>query len=235
MVSIILIILVFITYSILPNYYYRNKSNKVIKHIDGNNEIALTFDDGPDSEYTPLLLDLLKEHEIKATFFLVADKAMTNKEIFKRIVSEGHSVGLHSFKHKSAWLSLPWQTKEDFKQSVNTLERLGYPVKFFRPPWGTFNLLTQYYAERNNFKTILWSVEAKDWSSSSTAEQIRDRVVNNVKSGDIIVLHDSNGAEKAPERTIQALKEILPNLKSQGYIFVTIDDKLGGVKSEQTA
>lgn len=230
----ILIIIAFIIYSILPNYYYRNKSNKVIKHINSKNEIALTFDDGPDSKYTPLLLALLKEHEIKATFFLVADKAKTNKDIYMRIISEGHSVGLHSLKHKSAWLSLPWQTKKDFEQSVRALENLGQRVKFFRPPWGTFNLLTQYYAERNNLKTILWSIEAKDWSSSSTAEQIRDRIADNVKSGDIIVLHDSNGADKAPERTIRALREIIPIIKSQGYTFVTVDEKLGGVKSEQT-
>ena len=231
----VLIIATFLIYSIIPNYYYRNKSNKVIKYINGTNEIALTFDDGPDSKYTPLLLDLLKEQEVKATFFLVADKALTSKDIYKMIISEGHSVGLHSFSHKSAWLSLPWQTKKDFEQSVKTLNNLGHRVKFFRPPWGTFNLLTQYYAESNNLKTILWSVEAKDWSSSSTVEQIRNRVVDSIKSGDIIVLHDSNGADKAPERTIRALREIIPNLKNQGYTFITIDEKLGGVKSEQTA
>lgn len=226
-------IVIFLMYEVIPDYYNRNLSRKVIKRFRSNNEIALTFDDGPDSRYTPKLLDLLKEHGVKASFFVVAENAVENQDIFFRMIEEGHSVGLHSLNHRSAWLSFPWQTQADFSKSVKLFKKLGVNIKFFRPPWGKFNILTQYNADKHNLKTILWSLSAKDWSRFVTSNDIKNSIVDNIKAGDIIVLHDSNGAEGAPLRTIDALNEAIPKLKEMGYNFVIVDKILEGVDYEE--
>lgn len=224
MEGLIFIVSVFILYEAIPNYYYRNISNKVIKRLGNKKEIALTFDDGPDTLYTPLLLDLLKKYNVKASFFLVANKMQENVQILDRMVKEGHTVGLHSRSHRSAWLNFPWSTGNDFKDSLKLFKDKGIDIKFFRPPWGTFNLLTQYNADIHKLKTVLWTLEAKDWSARTTVEYIKNQILNNIKPGDIIVLHDSNGALGAPERTIAALGDIIPELKDKDYKFVTLDE-----------
>ncbi len=227
------IIIVSLVYIIIPNYYNTKISNKVIRRLKSNNEIALTFDDGPDKKYTPILLNLLKKNNVKATFFVVAEKAVRNKEIFYRIIKEGHSIGLHSLNHKSAWLSFPWETQMDFSKSINIVKKLGVKVRFFRPPWGKFNMLTQYNADKYKLITVLWSLTPKDWSRFVTSNDIESNIVNNIKAGDIVLLHDSNGAKEAPLRTIDALEDAIPKLKEMGYNFVGIDKILEGVDYEE--
>lgn len=226
-------IIISLMYTVIPDYYNRKFSRKVTKRLKSNHEIALTFDDGPDGEYTPRLLDLLKKNDVKASFFVVAEKAVANHDIFNRMVKEGHSIGLHSLNHKSAWLSLPWKTQVDFSKSVMLFEGLGIRLRFFRPPWGKFNILTQYNADKYGLKTILWTLSAKDWSRFVTANDIKNSIIENIKAGDIIVLHDSNGAEGAPSRTIEALEEAIPKLKEMGYSFVIIDEILEGGEYEE--
>lgn len=229
------IIFMLSVYTVLPNYYFRNISKSVLKKFKTEKKvIALTFDDGPDKKYTPILLDLLKKYNIKCTFFVVAEKAYDNKEIIDRMLTDGHSVGLHSLKHQSAWLSFPWKPKKDFDLSLNYMSKLGIRPEFFRPPWGTFNLLTQYYAGKNNLNTVLWSMNAADWSKKTTTNDIVSKITNKIKPGDILVLHDSNGAEGAPMRTITALEEILPHLLIEGYEFITLHELNNNFNSDST-
>lgn len=229
------IIFVLSAYTILPNFYFRNISKSVIKKFETQKKvIALTFDDGPDKEYTPILLDLLKKYNIKCTFFVVAEKAHNNKHIIDRMLSDGHSIGLHSLKHQSAWLSFPWKSKNDFNLSLGYMSELGIKPEFFRPPWGTFNQLTHYYANKNNLNTVLWSINASDWSKGTTTDDIIDKVTKNIKPGDILVLHDSNGAEGAPLRTISALDKILPQLLDEGYEFITLHQLNDNIHIENT-
>ncbi len=224
------LIILFMLYSYAPNYYYRNMSKNIVKRFNSQKkEIALTFDDGPDKRYTPILLDILKQNNVKCTFFIVAEKALETPSLLKRIIEEGHSVGLHSLNHRSAWLSAPWQTKNDFKKSIKILEDLGYKTSYFRPPWGTFNLFTSYYASKHNLKVVLWSSDFKDWRKSVSKYKLKSKILKDIKNGDIIVLHDSNGAKGAPKKMISALDETIPKLKEKGYKFVTIDEKYGGV------
>lgn len=233
-IILLLLGLIVIVYLIVPNYYFRNLSKKIVRKIESpKKEIALTFDDGPDAKYTNDLLDILKKYEVKCTFFLIAEKALKNKNIFQRMVKEGHVVALHSLNHRSAWLSSPWQTKKDFQKSLKIFESLGYELKLTRPPWGTFNLFTQYYAEKHHLQTILWSLNAQDWSRKTTSEEIIEKIVDRVTAGDIIVLHDSNGAQGAPARTLKAVDVIIPQLQSSGFEFVTINQKVGAQPNDQ--
>lgn len=228
------LVILFMGYEVIPNYYNKYISRKIIRNINRRKkEIALTFDDGPNPRYTNELLDLLKKHDIKCTFFIVAENSLKNRDLLERIIYEGHSIGLHSLKHKHAWLSTPLETKKDFEMSLKIFKELGVNIKFFRPPWGTFNLLTQYLAEKWGLKTILWSINARDWSDKVTSKQIAEKIINHIQNGDIILLHDSGGAEGAPKRTIEALKEIIPKLKDDGYNFVTMDEKAGDLEYEK--
>lgn len=226
-------IVIYLIYTVIPDYYNHRFSKRVIKRLKSNNEIALTFDDGPDRRYTPRLLDLLKECGVKASFFVVAEKAVENQDVFFRMIEEGHSIGLHSLKHRNAWLSLPWKTQTDFSKSIKLFKEMGVNIRFFRPPWGKFNILTQYNADKHGLKTVLWTLSARDWSRFVTASDIKDAIINNIKAGDIIVLHDSNGAEGAPLRTIDALKDAIPKLKEMGYNFAALDKILEGVDYEE--
>jgi peptidoglycan-N-acetylglucosamine deacetylase len=209
------------TYAILPNLYYRNISNEVVKRAPTKDKLlALTFDDGPDPKYTPKLLDVLQKNGVKCTFFVLAERALKYPHLIRRMVEEGHHVGLHSLKHMNPIFRLPNQTKRDFEEAVEIMKNLGVRVRYFRPPWGIFNPVTFYYAKAYNFKVILWSIHAADWSRWTTVECIADRLINKVKPGDIVLLHDSRGAPNAPERTIKALEIALPKLKEKGYSFM---------------
>lgn len=212
-------------YTILPNIYCRLFSKAVIKRVDAKDKvIALTFDDGPDPQYTPKLLDVLKENNVKGTFFILASRAAKYPDLVKRIVDEGHSIGLHSFKHISEAIMSPFRTKKDFYKSLSILDELEVKVDLFRPPWGIFNLMTYRYAMLCNCKIVLWSIHALDWSKFVTVNFIRKRLINKVKPGDIILLHDGRGAKDAPKRTIYALETVIPVLKKKGYKFVLAKD-----------
>ncbi|MFP4697195.1 MAG: polysaccharide deacetylase family protein [Eubacteriales bacterium] len=220
-----LILFFFLIYNFLPNFYARNISKNVLHTLALNGKkIALTFDDGPDQRYTNEILDLLKEYSIKATFFVVAEKVKSNISIIKRMKEEGHLIALHSLRHKSAWLMGPYETMKEIPKSKKILSQLDIEIDYFRPPWGTFNLLTLYSATKNKLKTILWSVEAYDWRKDNSGVLISNLLLNRIKEQSIIVLHDSGGAEFAPINTIEGLKITIPKLLEKGYEFVTVEE-----------
>lgn len=212
-------------YAVVPSLYYRGFSNKIIKKAPTKDKvIALTFDDGPSPQYTPRLLDVLKKNNVKCTFFVLAENAQKYPDIIKRIEDEGHYIGLHSLKHRNAIFSLPHQTRKNFSKALNIMDNLGIKVEFFRPPWGIFNPSTNYYAKANNLKVILWSIHAMDWSRWVTEDYIKNKLINNIKSGDIILLHDGRGSKNSPMKTIGALQTVLPVLKRKGYRFILAKD-----------
>ncbi len=230
LVLLIVLLIVFLGYMVIPNYMARNRALEVMKKITNQDKksIALTFDDGPDPSYTNRLLDILKENDVKATFFLVADKARKNRDIVERMKAEGHGIGMHSLYHKSAWLSLPHQTIKEFSKSLSIFSDLGLHITYFRPPWGTFNALTLRGALKHKLKVILWTVEAFDWRKDNTPAKIEQILLRRIEDKDIIVLHDSGGAIGAPENTLIALETTIPKLLKEGFHFVTVDEGLAG-------
>lgn len=222
---IIVVALIFLIHSIIPTYYNKLLNKDVLKNMTGKNEIALTFDDGPDKRYTEKLLDVLKENNIKAMFFVVAKDAEKEPEIIKRMLRENHVVGLHSLEHKNAWLYSYNYVKKDFIESINIMKNLGVGVNYYRPPWGHTNIFSNQFVKKYNLKMTLWDVMAEDWSKDSTVEIIVNKLMDRTKENSIICLHDagenSGGAVGAPERTIEALKIAIPKLKASGFKFVT--------------
>lgn len=153
--------------------------------------VALTFDDGPDPEVTPGVLDILYQHGVKATFFVVSSKAERYPDIIRRIVAEGHTLGIHSQRHHHAWLSFPWATWREWEKANQTLENIaGHPLEWVRPPWGTFNLVLWFWLKKENKRAVLWNAEGHDWQEKRTPESIVERILKKTREGTIIVLHD---------------------------------------------
>ncbi|MCR1954295.1 polysaccharide deacetylase family protein [Clostridioides mangenotii] len=220
-----IILLLFLAHSILPTYYNKLYNRNITKKTKGKKRIMLTFDDGPDPRYTNDLLDILKDNNVRATFFVVANNAKGNPDIINRMLEEGHEVALHSLEHKNAWLYSYFYTKKDFLESLNIMKKLGVDVKHYRPPWGHTNIFSAAFARKHNLKIILWSVMAEDWEKDATVEVIVERLKRRTRGNSIICLHDSGensgGADGAPRRTIDALKIAIPELKASGFRFIT--------------
>lgn len=191
-------------------------------------KLILTFDDGPDSRYTSKFLDIIKDEQIKATFFVVASNALKNQSIIERMKQENICIGLHSLRHTHPYLCGYYATKRDFEHSINIMKKLGCNIKFYRPPWGKPNIYTKKFLLKHGLHMVLWDVMVGDWKARSTPESIVDRIEKQVFDGAIICLHDSGdkygGAKGAPLNTIDALKIVIPRLKKKGYKFITMEE-----------
>lgn len=212
-------------YTIVPTLKQRKK-HRIKKDNRVRSEemtLYLTFDDGPSEKYTPMILDLLKNEGVTASFFVVGDFAAANSEIMKRMKEEGHLIGLHSQKHVCSMFQGCCKTKNDMGNCIAQLNAFGIEPKHYRPPWGQFNIFTEKTAQNNNLNIVLWDVMAEDWQATISSEEIFNRLMKRVEDGSIICLHDGRGRKGAPERTLQALSKAIPIWKEDGYKFETVE------------
>ena len=206
-----------------PMKYFREFSSK----SGCRSEIMLTFDDGPDPAYTGRLLDLLDSYGIKAAFFTVGSFASANPELIRRMKDGGHTVGLHSYSHRSAYLMSAAQTRRDLSMSAAAVMRLGINPRFYRPPWGHTTPALQQAASNLGIMPVFWSVMAQDWQADLDSDEIASRLLCRTVPGSIICLHDGRGKNCAPGRTIAALEKVLPIWLKEGYRFVTPEEVYG--------
>lgn len=189
--------------------------------------IALTFDDGPDPRFSNDVLDVLKQYNVPATFFVLGSKAVANPDIVKRMQNEGHVIGNHTYSHPNLVKVSDLQTLErEVTKTEDALNGIiGYRTKLFRPPFGFLNNELVEKLGKMNYYVIGWSVDSLDWQEDPP-EVITSRVVDNIQSGSIILMHD--GAEPSGDRTntIKSLRQIIPALQEQGYEFVTVPELL---------
>lgn len=217
-------------YMLLPYILTRIIGYGVFSKARTSNAIALTFDDGPHPKYTPLLLDLLKKHDAKATFFVLGAMAEKYPDLIRRMHEEGHQIGIHNYTHKTNWLLFPWSVRTDhIKKSADIVEDIiGTRPAFYRPPWGVINFFDLYLRKR--FHIVLWSVMVSDWRSSEPrdADRMRDKLMAQCKGGAVVLLHDSGetlgAVPEAPGYMLKALDEVLNQLKPQGMQFVRVDE-----------
>ncbi|MED4204934.1 polysaccharide deacetylase family protein [Neobacillus mesonae] len=222
------IIFFILFYTVVPYFLSRGLGLKVLKRVNDPSKIAFTFDDGPDPIYTPIILDLLKKNDVKATFFVVGSKAENQHDLIQRIHQEGHLIGIHNYVHHSNWFMSPWKIRKGLEATAKIIETItGERPVYYRPPWGMLNLFD--FVKRDKYKIILWSIMAEDWRTSGGSEKIKHRL-SNIKGGDVILLHDCGdtlGAElDAPRNTINALKDVFKTVKTKGYTCVRVDDFL---------
>lgn len=188
--------------------------------------LALTFDDGPHPIYTEEILDILKEYDVKATFFILGKHGELYPEILQRQKEEGHEIGIHSYNHINLRKEKAEVIESEFNRTQEIIYRsTGEKARVFRPPYGTYNQAVYDIAMKNDCKIILWTYyqDSRDWSNPGV-DKIVETVVSQATNGDIILFHDHN--EASENQTIEALKIILPELISRGYSFATVSELL---------
>ncbi|MBO8159603.1 polysaccharide deacetylase family protein [Thermosyntropha sp.] len=214
-----------------PNMENWKKQRIVITGIETNEKvIALTFDDGPDTENTSLILDILKKHDAKATFFVLGQRAKKYPNLIKRMAEDGHEVGNHSFSHPDFNHKDRKSIREEIVKTNQIILRLtGKKPLFFRPPGGYLSYEMVDLVMKENMIIGYWSYiqDPKDWQGRK-GEDIAAYIINHIKPGQIIILHDGvpNGVE-----TARALDIFIPKLKKEGYRFVTMTELIKAEKS----
>lgn len=223
--------------------FYMVKIPKIIKRLFFNqiwnipnteNAVYLTFDDGPNPEITEKVLEILSKHQIKATFFCIGDNVRKHPEIFKKIISENHAIGNHTFNHLKGWKTstqtyientvlceeelLKFQVSNSKSQSEHLKLDTGHS-KLFRPPYGKITPWQSYKLRKLGYKIIMWDVLSKDYDVNLTPEICYENVIKNVTSGSIIVFHDS---VKAQKNILNSLDKTIETLKSKGFNFEKI-------------
>jgi peptidoglycan/xylan/chitin deacetylase (PgdA/CDA1 family) len=179
--------------------------------------IAMTFDDGPSAENTPRLLEMLKQRNIKATFFLIGQNAASNPDIVRRILADGHEIGNHSWTHPQlSKLSDDRVTAEITKTQDAIKDASGFSPTLLRPPYGAITPRQREWIENQfGLNVILWSVDPFDWKRPG-ASVITQRILSQVRPGAIILSHDIH------KQTVDAMPATLDGLLAKGYKFATV-------------
>lgn len=220
----LLFILIWIIITAIGSFQIRwNYHLKSLNHnykISGNN-ISITFDDGPNPEFTPEVLKILKEYEQHATFFLIGEKAEINQELVKQIINEGHSIGSHSYSHaKTFGFFSSEKIVGELQKSNKVLKEItGKEVMLFRPPFGVTNPNIKKAIKSTNHLSIGWSKRSYDTTNSSE-EKVFQNITKNLVKGDVILLHDSSA------KTLRVLERLLLFMKTQNLTSIPVDKLL---------
>ena len=185
--------------------------------------VALTFDDGPHPQYTEQVLNLLDQYEAKGTFFLVGEHAENNPEIVYRMYEDGHEIANHTYTHPFT-KSVPIVMKEIEQANDVLFSITGYAPTLFRPVEGQYTDELVEEIVKEGYKLVMWSwhQDTEDWKDPGV-DKIVDKVLSGIEEGNIVLFHDGGGNR---EQTVKALEKILPELKKQGYKFITVSEML---------
>ncbi|MAO49000.1 MAG: polysaccharide deacetylase family protein [Aequorivita sp.] len=207
----------------MPRFIQRLYPERIWAFSREEKSIYLTFDDGPIPEVTPWVLDELKKYNAKATFFCIGENVQKHPEIFQRILSEGHSVGNHTFNHLNGWKT----ATSEYIENVDKAEaQMGNNSKFkiqdsrlFRPPYGKITSKQAKILQRKGFKIVMWDIISYDYDANTSPEKCLQNVLKNIKPGSVVVFHDSLKAEKNLRFLLPKVLEII---KEDGYLVESI-------------
>ena len=180
--------------------------------------VYLTFDDGPDPETTPDILDVLRRHRVLATFFVVGRQVQAHPDIVRRISAEGHTIGGHTFSHQAPQETTSKELIGEIRQTDLLLRKIiGQGCRLFRPPFGklTFTKLFRLWADRRTI--VLWNRDPKDFSTSSSKRLATWFRANPLVAGDVILLHDTSAS------TATVLDEVIVHTRRSGLDFSPLD------------
>ncbi len=187
-------------------------------------QISLTFDDGPHPSLTPKILQILAKYDVPATFFMVGQNVINYPTAAKQVILAGHEVGNHTFTHPHIAALNEKAIFEEIGKCEDALEELcEYRPHLLRTPQGALTENLERCLAEDDYILVLWSLDTRDWDNKSTA-YIVQAVLQNIKAGDIILMHDYIGYNS---KTPEALEQIIPKLLAEGYEFVTVSALLG--------
>ena len=200
----------------------------VVKRGPARPMVALTFDDGPDPTYTPLILDTLAAAGVQATFFMVGRQVDAFPEVARAVAKAGHDIGNHTYGHRHLSTLAPRGAAEEVERGAAAVaEATGIPPRYFRPPWGMFNWTAYVRAGQLGEDRILWSVRPEGWLRGVSAGEMAARVIRRAHPGAIVDLHDRGGHPTTPRATWAALAGMIAGLRARGYSVVPLRTLLG--------
>lgn len=205
-----------------------SKNKELLEKYDGiamgnkkEKIVYLTFDEGYEAGYTPKLLDILKQNNVKAAFFITAHYLNTQSELVQRMIDGGHIVGNHTVNHKS----MPDLTDEQIKSEVMNLhttiyEKYGYEMKYIRPPKGEYSERTVNFTNTLGYKTVMWSFAYDDWDEKKQGreEYAKEKILKNIHNGAVILLHGNS------KDNVNVLDYCIKEIKKMGYEFKSLDE-----------
>lgn len=204
------------------------KNKEILEEFNGiaigNKEdkyIYLTFDEGYEAGYTRQILSILKENNVKATFFITAHYLNTQPELVKEMLDYGHIVGNHTVNHKS----MPTLTEEQINSEVMDLhksmyEQFGYEMKYIRPPMGEFSEKSLNKINSLGYKTVMWSFAYEDWNENKQPDEqaAKKKIIDNIHNGEIMLLHGNS------KTNTNILGDVIKEIKNMGYEFKSLDE-----------
>jgi peptidoglycan/xylan/chitin deacetylase (PgdA/CDA1 family) len=206
-------------------------NGRVVTHgLRTEKRVALTYDDGPNSPSTELLLDALDDWNVKATFFCVGDNAVRHADIVKRAFAEGHVIGNHSMLHSRKTGLKPREDAHIDRCSEALFDILGVMPRFYRPPWGWLTPWETNRLQIRGLTIVGWDVYTYDWREQPPhGAEMAAGIERDVLPGSIILMHDGRPNVDCPERpqTVLATTQAIRRLREAGYEFVTVADLLG--------
>lgn len=181
--------------------------------------VALTFDDGPDAEETPRVLDVLKRHGVRATFFVVGERIEAHPELLLRMLSEGHTIGNHTSTHTA---SLPLKRSRTIAEEIDRTRTLvtrltGFRMRLFRPPFGVTNPNVARAVRRTGVVSVGWSIRSLD-TMKGDRQRVLERILSHLHPGGVVLLHDR------VEGAAELLDKLLVELKARNYTAATVDE-----------
>jgi peptidoglycan/xylan/chitin deacetylase (PgdA/CDA1 family) len=199
--------------------------------------LALTFDDGPNPEQTPRLLELLARHDAKATFFLIGEWAEREPGLIRELAARGHAIGNHTYTHPTMPAHGAKRIREELRRCREAVEASGETFStvdgaaLMRPPYGRRRPGTLKTMREEGYVPVTWSITGYDWRAHTTARAITRRC-KRAKEGDIILLHDGSSKEPAADRhkSIETVEALLDHFGPQGYSFVTVPELVAAAR-----
>ena len=196
--------------SLLPKSFFFTHGNR------SSNQIALTFDDGPDPDQTPRLLDLLQKHNVRATFFVIGEKVERHRSLVERMAQEGHEIGNHSYTHSEPAATSTTKLLDEVRRTRDLIENISNrPCTLMRPPKGELTFAKMFKLWQEKQAIALWSVDPKDYQMQSTDEAITWAKAYQPTSGDILLMHDNH------PYALELVTQIIHQQHSQQFVTLT--------------
>ena len=194
-----------------------------------SDHVALTFDDGPDCPGTPEILDILEELDVAATFFVLGKQVAAHPATARRLVSDGHEIGLHGWHHRNSLFVSPLGLRTSLIRAIDQIaDTAGVRPRFYRPPYGIASAATFWASRRLALTPILWDAWGRDWRAGATPGDVVRDVLRNVRGGSTVLLHDSDctSAPGSWRVTAAALRPLVGALRDEGLTVGPLRDHL---------
>ena len=227
-------------YGQMPSYYVIEARGGTRGKGPAAKTVCLTFDDGPDPRYTPAVLDILRRHHVRATFFVIGANADQNIGLIQREYGDGHDIGNHTYTHPNIALVSEERAALELSTTERIIENaLGVSTVLFRPPYNADSqpqtpeeILPVLRAQKAGYVTVGERIDPRDWAKGVTADEIVSEIKSELASenpGHVILLHDAGGDRTA---TVAALPRILEDLQAEGYQFVPLSELVGETRAQ---